>query len=183
MGNQVSSMRAPLGSHIEDAAERLAFVQEETSKSKAMTNALGARKMTEISKLSPALLMGVGARLYTRLGLANRIKPMFNTVVTNVPGPPVPIYSAGAQMVSLRGLVCLIDGMLLGHVVQSYMNEITLTASACREAMPDPEFYAECMRESHDEHLAALKALKPKKKTAKKKSRKKTAARKRQAAE
>lgn len=180
MGNQVSAMRAPLGTDIEDAKERLNFVRAETARSKAMTNALGARQMTEISKSSPALLMGVGARLYTRLGLANRIKPMFNTIVTNVPGPPIPLYSTGAQMVSLHGLVCLIDGLLIGHVVQSYMGQITLTATACREAMPDPEFYDQCIQESHDELLAALKpARKPRKaakRTTKKVTKKKTVA-------
>jgi WS/DGAT/MGAT family acyltransferase len=155
MGNQVSAMRAPLGTHIEDPAERINFVHQETQKSKAMTNALGARQMAEMSKLSPALYMGVGARLYSQFGLANRIKPIFNTVVTNVPGPPVPIYSTGARLVNIYGNLCLLDGVALGHVVQSYVDKITVTATACRDAMPDPAFYAECLQDSFDEHLAA----------------------------
>ena len=159
MGNQVSAMRAPLGTHIEDPIERLEFVFAETSKSKAMTNALGARQMTEISKTSPALLLGVGAKLYSRLGLANRIRPSFNTVVTNVPGPPVALYSAGAKLVSIRGMLCLVDGVLLGHVIQSYMGEITLSATACREAMPDPEFYGTCIDEAFEEYCKALKGI------------------------
>ena len=159
MGNQVSAMRAPLGTHIDDAMERLAFVNAETAKSKAMTNALGARQMTEVSKNSPALYMGLGARLYSQLGLANRMKPLFNTIVTNVPGPPMPIYSAGAKMVSLYGMVCLMDGVGLGHVVQSYCDDITVTATADRKVMPDPEFYAECMEKSFAAHKKALKKL------------------------
>lgn len=161
MGNQVSAMRAPLGTHIEDPIERIAFVRRETQKSKAMTNAMGARQMAELSKLSPALYMGVGARLYSQFGLANRIKPIFNTVVTNVPGPPVPIYSAGARLVNIFGNLCLLDGVALGHVVQSYVDKITVTATACRDAMPDPAFYAECLQASFDAHLdAADKAAK-----------------------
>ena len=71
-----------------------------------MTDAMGARNMTEMSKVSPALWMSLGAQLYTRLSLANRgVGPIFSTVVTNVPGPPVPIYSAGARMESMMGLV------------------------------------------------------------------------------
>lgn len=155
MGNQVSAMRAPLGTHIEDPAERINFVRQETQKSKAMTNALGARQMAEMSKLSPALYMGVGARLYSQFGLANRIKPIFNTVVTNVPGPPVPIYSTGARLVNIYGNLCLLDGVALGHVVQSYVDKITVTATACRDAMPDPSFYADCLQDSFDRHLAA----------------------------
>lgn len=159
MGNQVTAMRAPLGTHIASAAARLEFVRDETGKSKAMTKAVGARRMTEISKLSPALYMGLGARVYSQWGLANRIKPLFNTVVTNVPGPPVPIYSTGARLVNIFGNLCVLDGVALGHVVQSYVDKITITATACRDAMPDPAFYSECLQASFDEHLAAAKAL------------------------
>jgi len=151
MGNQVSAMLVPLGSHIKDGTARLAYVHEQTVKSKAMTNAMGARQMTEISKYSPNLFMGLGARLYSQLGIANRVKPVFNTVVTNVPGPPIPIYSAGAQMENLFGLLCLLDGLGLGHVVQSYVDKSTIMITACREMMPDPEFYVQCLQESYDE--------------------------------
>lgn len=157
MGNQVSAMRAALGTNIASPAERVNFVRQETQKSKAMTNAIGARQMAEMSKLSPALYMGIGARLYSQFGLANRIKPIFNTVVTNVPGPPVPIYSAGAKLVNIYGNLCLLDGVGLGHVVQSYVDKITVTCTACRDAMPDPAFYSECVQASFDEHLAAAK--------------------------
>ncbi|MEL7110399.1 MAG: wax ester/triacylglycerol synthase family O-acyltransferase [Pseudomonadota bacterium] len=156
MGNQVSAMIAPLGTHISDAAERMAYVYDQTSRSKEMTSALGARQMTEASKVSPALFMALGAQLYSRLGVANyMVRPVINTVVTNVPGPPVPIYSAGAKLVSMQGLLCLMDGMALGHVVQSYINEATITFTADRDVMPDPEFYSQCLQESFEEMAAA----------------------------
>ena len=130
MGNQVAAMVVQLGSHIADPVERLAYVFDKTRNSKAMTEAIGARNMTEMSKVSPALFMALGAQLYTRLGLANRMNPPFSTVVTNVPGPPVPIYQAGARLESMMGLVCLNDGMGLGHVVQSYVAEATIAFTA-----------------------------------------------------
>ena len=160
MGNQVSAMIAQLGTHIEDPQERMEYVTSRTNNSKAMTNALGARNMTEMSKVSPALWMSLGAQLYTRLGLANRgVGPPFSTVVTNVPGPPVPIYSSGARLESQMGLLCLNDGLGLGHVVQSYVDEATISFTACREALPDPEFYIECIVESFEELLAAAEAV------------------------
>lgn len=161
MGNQVSAMLVPLGTHIADPVERLAYVFAQTKSSKAMTEALGARQMTELSKSSPALFMALGAQLYSRLGLSNVVKPMFNTVVTNVPGPPVPIYSSGAQLISMHGLLCLMDGLGLGHVVQSYCKQATIGFTACRKAMPDPEFYAECLQQSFDELKASLSAGPP----------------------
>ncbi|WP_258319859.1 WS/DGAT/MGAT family O-acyltransferase [Qipengyuania flava] len=163
MGNQVAAMIAPLGTHIEDPIERLAYVNDRTTNSKAMTDAMGARNMTEMSKVSPALWMSLGAQLYTRLSLANRgVGPIFSTVVTNVPGPPVPIYSAGARMESMMGLLCLTDGLGLGHVVQSYTKEATIAFTADREMMDDPEFYAQCIRDSFEEvRDAATDAVAP----------------------
>jgi len=114
-----------------------------------------------VSKVSPALYMSLGAQLYTRLGLANRMGPPFTTVVTNVPGPPVPIYSAGARLESMMGLVCLTDGMGLAHVVQSYTDEATIAFTGCRELMPDPEFYAQCIEDSFEELRDAAKGGKP----------------------
>jgi hypothetical protein len=173
MGNQVAAMIAPLGTHIEDPAERLGFVHSQTTNSKAMSDAIGARNMTEISKVSPALFMALGAQLYTRLGLANRgVGPPFTTVVTNVPGPPIPIYSSGARLESMMGLLCLTDGLGLGHVVQSYVDEATVSFTADRELLPDPDFYVQCIEDSFAEILAATKALteKPAKAPAKRKA-------------
>lgn len=159
MGNQVAAMIAPLGTHIADPLERLAYVQAQTTNSKAVTDAVGARNMTEMSKVSPALFMALGAQLFTRLGLANRgVGPPFSTVVTNVPGPPVPIYSSGARLESMMGLLCLNDGLGLGHVVQSYCAEATIAFTACRKLMPDPEFYAQCIEDSFTELRDAAKA-------------------------
>ncbi|MDC8754802.1 wax ester/triacylglycerol synthase family O-acyltransferase [Erythrobacter sp. sf7] len=156
MGNQVAAMIAPLGTHIEDPAERLAFVHSQTANSKAMSDAVGARNMTEMSKVSPALFMALGAQLYTRLGLANRgVAPPFTTVVTNVPGPPVPIHFTGARLESMMGLLCLTDGLGLGHVVQSYVEEATIAFTADRVLLPDPDFYAECIEDSFAALLAA----------------------------
>ncbi len=179
MGNQVAAMIAPLGTHLADPVERLRYVHSQTTNSKAMSDALGARNMTEMSKVSPALFMALGAQLYTRLGLANRgVGPPFSTVVTNVPGPPVPIYSSGARLESMMGLLCLTDGLGLGHVVQSYCDEATISFTACRELLPDPEVYIRCIEESFAELLAAANALEAQPAKAEPKARAKPAPRK-----
>ena len=157
MGNQVSAMFVPLGSHVPTAAARMEYVHEETVKAKAMSKALGARQSVEVSQLTPAPIMNIGASIYSRLKLADRIKPSVNTIVTNVPGPPVPIYSAGAKMVATYGQLCLVDGVRLGHVVNSYKGDITVGFVADRDAMPDPDFYAECLKESFADHMEAVK--------------------------
>ncbi len=181
MGNQVAAMIAPLGTHVDDPAERLQYVFASTSNSKAMTGAMGARRMTEVSKANPLLYMALGAQLFNRVSLAHRVMP-FNTVVTNVPGPPVHIYSAGARLESMAlSLICLTDGLGLAHVVQSYVDEAYISFTACRDIVPDPEFYSQCLQDSFDELLAATKAAdtgSAAKKTAQKASSKKTPAKK-----
>lgn len=160
MGNQVAAMIAPLGSHLSDPKERLEYVYRQTSNSKAMTNALGARTMTEVSKVNPLLYMALGAQLFSRVSLAHRLAMPFNTVVTNVPGPPIHIYSSGARLESMAlSLICLTDGLGLAHVMQSYVDEAYISFTACRDIMPDPEFYSRCLQESFDDMLAAAKAL------------------------
>ncbi|TRD10586.1 wax ester/triacylglycerol synthase family O-acyltransferase [Erythrobacter insulae] len=160
MGNQVAAMIAPLGTHIVDPKERLDYVFAQTSNSKAMTNALGARTMTEVSKVNPLLYMALGSQLFSRVSLAHRVAMPFNTVVTNVPGPPIHIYSAGARMESMAlSLICLTDGLGLAHIVQSYVDEAIISFTACRDIMPDPEFYSQCLQDSFDDMLAAARAV------------------------
>lgn len=158
MGNQVAAMIAPLGTHLADPTERLEYVFGQTRNSKAMTGALGARTMTEVSKVNPLLYMALGAQLFSRVSIAHRLAMPFNTVVTNVPGPPVPIYSSGARLESMAlSLICLTDGLGLAHVVQSYIDEAIISFTACRDIMPDPEFYSECLQASFDDLLAVAR--------------------------
>jgi diacylglycerol O-acyltransferase len=160
LGNQVSAMTIPIGTHIADPFGRLQFVHEEAGASKALTNAAGARQMSEYSQFMPSTLTGLAARLYVRLGLANRIAPMFNTVITNIPGPPVPLYMNGARLVTQFGLGPVFEGMGIIHPVWSYCGRITISFTSDREIMPDPETYAECLQESFEE-LKAAAAKKP----------------------
>ena len=149
-GNSISAMTAALGTHIEDPVARLHFVNDMTKRSKEISNAIGARELAEASKLAPSMISGVAARLYTRLGLANRIRPFCNTVVSNVPGPPIPIYMNGAKMVGYYGLGPVVDGVGLFHAATSYCGEMAITYTSDRKMMPDPGFYAECLYASYE---------------------------------
>lgn len=159
IGNQVSALTTSLGSDIADAGERLKFIHAQTVQAKAKTSDLGPREITEIVKQVPLNAMNMTVGLHRNLKLANRTKKTVNTVITNVPGPPMPLYSSGAKAVAMFGQICVIDGVGLGHVVISYLDKISICFTACREAMPDPEFYAKCLDKSYSEHVAALKAL------------------------
>ena len=154
-GNQVSSMAAELRSDIGEPIARLQAVHESTVRSKALAEAVGARLMTDYSQFIPSSLAGLAARMYTRAGLANRVQPFFNCVVTNIPGPQQPLYMGGARLVTHYGLGPIAEGMALIHPVFSYCGQITISFTSCREIMPDPQFYAECIEASYDELCAA----------------------------
>jgi WS/DGAT/MGAT family acyltransferase len=175
-GNHVSGMLLPVRSDIADPRKRLIAVHEATTHSKELTNAVGARLMTDYTQFIPSSTAGLAARLYTRWGLANAITPMFNCVITNVPGPQVPLYSVGARLVAHYGLGPILDGMGLIMPVFSYCGAITISVTSCRDIVPDPEFFAQCIQESFDELKAATLKGEPRPAT-KRAPRKKVAAR------
>ena len=153
LGNLVSAMVVGLGTQIEDPLERLRFVHGEAANSKAMTGAVGARTLTDYSQLIPSGLAGLAARLYTRVGAANAHAPVFNCVVTNVPGSRIPLYFGGAKMVAMYGTGPVFDGMGLINTIYSYTDTIAISFTSDRAMMPDPEAYAAAL-------TAAFAALK-----------------------
>ncbi len=153
LGNLVSAMVVPLGTNIEHPLERLRQVHDAAVNSKAMTNAVGARTLTDYSQLIPSGLAGLAARLYTRVGAANAHAPIYNTVVTNVPGSRVPLYFCGAKMVGMYGTAPVFDGMGIINPIYSYGDTIAISFTGDRDCLPDPENYAAALRAS----FAALK--------------------------
>ena len=152
-GNIVSAMAVSVRSDIADARERLLAVHEGTVEAKAYNNAVGAKAMTDYTQFIPSTLTAQAARLASSWGLINRMKPQYNCVITNVPGPQVPIYNTGAKMLSNFGTGPVLDGVGLFHVISSYCGEFSISATSCRVMMPDPEFYRQCLLDS----FAALK--------------------------
>jgi diacylglycerol O-acyltransferase len=149
LGNQVSAMMVALGTEIADPLERLESVHEHAIRSKAMTNAVGAKLLTDYSQFVPSTTAALAARLYTEHGLSEQMNVPFNCVVTNVPGPQFPLYSAGARMVTQFGLGPIFDGMGLIFPVLSYCGWITISVTSCREMMPDPGFFGRCLENSY----------------------------------
>jgi WS/DGAT/MGAT family acyltransferase len=157
-GNQVSGMLVTMHSDEADPLARLSKIAASTRSSKELTNAIGARNLTDMTQFMPGALLGTAGRLTAQTGLMARVAPVANTVITNVPGPRVPLYFTEARMVSTYALGLPLDGMGLFHAILSYADEITISITGCREQLPDPGFYADCLQASWDELLAAVKA-------------------------
>lgn len=157
-GNSVAGMTVALGTDIEDPLERLRSVHIAAQSSKEMTHAVGAKLMTDLGQFVPSTTAALASRLYSEVSMAEQISHPYNCVVSNVPGPQFPLYSAGARLVTQYGLGPLHDGMGLMFPVFSYCGKITIAVNACRNMIPDPEFFAECLQLSIDEMLAASAA-------------------------
>lgn len=150
-GNIVTISTLDMHSNIADPLERLKAIHESAAFSKAYSNAIGARIMSDVAQSLPAGIMSAGARVAASAGFA---KLPANTIVTNVPGPQVPLYLAGAKVVEFHALGILLDGLGLFHAVNSYCGNISFTVLADRKMLPDPAFYEQCLRDSYAEICA-----------------------------
>lgn len=154
-GNRVSAMFVTLATDVAKPVERLEAVHRGSQASKALTNAIGAELLADYAQFTPSMLAGMGARLSSSLGMANRVDPAYNTVVSNVPGPQEPLYMRGARVVAMHGLAPIHDGVGLFHGVYSYCGRLFISATACRDMLPDPADYAAAIRDSYHELLWA----------------------------
>jgi WS/DGAT/MGAT family acyltransferase len=153
-GNMVGFMNVALRTEIDDPMERLKLVHEEAVSAKAYAQALGPRMMVDLTDVMPGNVLSLALRAASATGLseANVVQ---NTVITNVPGAPMQLYMCGAELVDSFSLGPLLPNIGLFHIiysaVQNKKGTISLSFTACRDMLPDPEFYAQCLQESFDE--------------------------------
>lgn len=154
VGTKVGAMFASLATDIEDPALRLLSIAESTKGAKEMQQALAAEKIMGISEVSPPALIGLAARMYTAAGLDSRTPPVMNLIISNVPGPPFPIYCAGARVEALYPMGPLLYGTGINVTVFSYQDSIDFGFLVCRDVVPDHWSLADGIRSSLDELLA-----------------------------
>lgn len=169
MGNQVSAMYVELATDLEDPIARFKHIVENTQAQKRYHQAVDARSLMGFAELIPFGLAGTAARLYSKMALAKRHKPFFNLVITNVPGPPVPVYLDGHKLLVNMGSAPIFDGMGLILPVFSYDNTLSISPTSADNIMPDIADFARLLRESaleleqavqqRAESFAALNAL------------------------
>jgi diacylglycerol O-acyltransferase / wax synthase len=149
--NQASLSLVSLGTHIADPAKRLAHIRQATA---AMKETLGSVKSilpTDFPSLGVPWLIEAVASLYGRAKLADRIPQVANVAISNVPGPPVPLYMAGARMLTNYPTSIVVHGMGLNITVQSYDQTLDFGLMADAAAMPDVKELAEAIKIAYDD--------------------------------
>ena len=158
VGTRVSGMFASLCTHIEDPAERLRGIYEATQSAKEMHQALSADRIMAFSDTTPPGLIAVAARTYTAAGLDDRTPPIFNLVISNVPGPPIDLYAIGAKVEGLYPMGPLLYGSGINITVLSSRTHIDVGAMVCQDIVPDSWFLADGVPLALEELTAAVNA-------------------------
>lgn len=135
--NQVSMMRMTLATDIADPLERLKKINEASTVSKAMVGRMKSAIPTDFPLIgAPWLISGLAA-FFGRTRIANMLPPVAHVVISNVPGPNMPLFFAGAQLASYYPVSIPAHGMALNVTVQSYNGRLDYGLIGCSRAVPD----------------------------------------------
>ena len=153
--NQASMSLVSLGTNIADTRRRLAHVKAANAAMKSTMGSLKSILPTDFPSLGVPWLMEAASTLYGKAKVADRIPQVANLVISNVPGPPVPLYMAGAKMLTNFPTSIVVHGIALNITVQSYDQHLDFGLIADAQALPDVAELAQALRVAFDD-LSAL---------------------------
>lgn len=166
-GNQVSAMLVGLATGTSDPLERLRLVQQNAQRAKRFN------QQVELERLLtglPSLPTGLYLRAYAACRLANHLWPVFNLVITNIAGMPMPLNLDGAPLESTATFAPIYDGMGLTLVIMSYLDTTNIGITTTADALEEPERFLHCLHDALDELALATGAedTRPARRSAKK---------------
>jgi diacylglycerol O-acyltransferase / wax synthase len=136
LGNKLVVMRGPLPVYIDDPVVRLRFVRKAMDGLKESKQAVGAATLTAVNNLAPPTVLAQASRL-------NFSTRLFNLIVTNIPGPQVPLYVLGRQLEDLYPVAFLPGNHALAIAIMSYNGGIDFGLLGDYDAMADIDVVAE----------------------------------------
>jgi diacylglycerol O-acyltransferase / wax synthase len=154
-GNRVSVMMPRLPTGEPDPAERLRFLHNEMRAAKERHSAVPATLLQDLSRFVPPAVAARAGRVVERVLASEQGPPPVNVIISNVPGPQFPLYSAGARLIANYPVSAITHGVGLNMTVQSYDGHLDFGLVACRELVPDVANLIGYLRDALDELLAA----------------------------
>ncbi len=152
--NQVSGMFSRLETHIDDPAERLRAIAKTNSTAKEHSSAIAATLLQDWSQFAAPAVFGIAMRVYTNSRLTES-RPVHNLVISNVPGPQMPLYFLGAEIKAMYPLGPIFHGSGLNITVMSLNGKLDVGIISCPELLGDLWDLADDFAISLDELLAA----------------------------
>jgi WS/DGAT/MGAT family acyltransferase len=154
LGNRVSAMLVTLATGVADPVARLGRIREGMAAAKEQSRSVGPDVYSAWAEASfPAVATRL-SRLVTNLRVFDHVAPLFNLVVSNVPGPDRPLYLAGARMTSLHPIGPIMEGVGVNVTVFSYLDSVHVGIQACWDLVPDVDVLGRAMEEALDELVA-----------------------------
>jgi WS/DGAT/MGAT family acyltransferase len=153
--NQASMTLISLGTQIADPMRRLAHIKAATKSMKSTLSSVKGILPTDFPSIGVPWLMEAATALYQRARVADKLPPLANVVISNVPGPPIPLYMAGAKMLTNYPCSIVVHGVALNITVQSYDQSLDFGLMADAAAMPEVRELADSIRVAFDD-LRAL---------------------------
>ena len=148
LGSQVAPHLQSLPVGEPNPLMRLHQVAYDTQAHKDSGRAVAARSLADIAGFAPTTLHALGVRTSTEV-----VRKQHDLVITNVPGPQLPLFAAGAQLIASYPVLPLSAGHLLAIGVTSYDGEVFFGLNADRDAMSDLDVLAQCMLDALEELL------------------------------
>lgn len=140
LGNQVSISLVELGTHLANPLKRMNAIMASTARVKTSMKRLKGLLPTDYPSLLAPWLVGGAAKLalnaYGKSGLASRLPRLANLAISNVPGPPVPLYLAGARLLTFHPLSIILHGLALNITIQTYAGQVDFGIVADKKALP-----------------------------------------------
>ena len=152
LGNRLAAMRGPLPVYIEDPVKRLEVVRRSMDGLKESKQALGAEVISRFNDFAPPTLLAQASRL-------NFSTRLFNLIVTNVPGPQIPLYVLGRELQDVFPVAFLPENHALAIAIISYNGGMDVGLLGDYDAMEDIETVASGISESLADLLSAAEAV------------------------
>ena len=159
--NQVTMMLVNMATQIADPAKRLAAIITASNKSKAITGSMKSVMPMDMPSLGIPWLLSIISPLYKLAVSTNHIPVVANIVISNVPGPPMALYLAGAKMTANFPMSIVTHGLGLNVTIQSYNGSLDYGLIACKRTVPTLRKFAEAMQAAHQELLDLVNADAP----------------------
>ena len=153
LSNQVSMARMSLATNIKDPLERLQAINASSSHAKSLMSDVKSIMPTDFPSIGAPWLMSSIASTLTRARVANSLPPFANVLISNVPGPNITLYFAGAKQISTYPVSIPYHGMGLNITLQSYDGWLDFGVISCQKLMPDVHELAQHMKDAHKELL------------------------------
>ena len=150
LGNQLTVMRGPLPVYIEDPVSRLRFIRAAMDGLKESKQAVGAATLAAVNNLAPPTILAQASRL-------NFSTRLFNLLVTNIPGPQMPLYVLGRELQDLFPVAFLPENHALAVAIMSYNGGLDYGLLGDYDAMPDLDVVADGVEATLAELLAAAR--------------------------